>query len=146
MNADAPPIVFPLSYDSVPLGCRLDHRCPSRPRVGTKTLLELAPSGLALSIITYGELYEGAYYGRDPDFALTGLRTFLQGKEVLSLTPSVAERFAVIRGALPRNIRQQIGDMDLFIGATALEHDLILLTRNLKDFQHIPDLKLYQPS
>jgi transposase-like protein len=27
--------------------------------------LELLPSGLAVSIITYGELYEGAYYAQD---------------------------------------------------------------------------------
>ena len=112
----------------------------------TQTLLELAPSGLALSIITYGELYEGAYYSRDPEPALAGLHTFLEGKEILSLTLAVMERFALVRGKLPRNLKEQIGDMDLLIGATALEHDLTLLTRNLKDFQHIPDLKLHQAS
>jgi tRNA(fMet)-specific endonuclease VapC len=112
----------------------------------TQTLLALASAGLALSIITYGELYEGAYYARDPAAALEGLHTFLEGKELLPLTLKVMERFAKVRGALPRRIRQQIGDMDLLIGATALEHELTLLTRNLKHFQHIPDLKLYQPS
>jgi predicted nucleic acid-binding protein len=55
------------------------------------------------------------------------------------------ERFGMIRGALPRQIRQQIGDMDLLIAATALEHDLTLLTRNIRDFSQIPDLRLYQP-
>ena len=112
----------------------------------TQTLLELAPSGLALSIITYGELYEGAYYSRDPEPALAGLQTFLDGKEILPVTVAVMERFAIVRGKLPRNLKEQIGDMDLLIGATALEHDLTLLTRNLKDFQHIPDLKLHQAS
>ena len=29
------------------------------------TVLELAPAGLAVSIITYGELYEGAAFARD---------------------------------------------------------------------------------
>lgn len=71
----------------------------------TQTLLELVPSGLALSIITYGELYEGAYYSpRNPEAALAGLHTFLQGKEILPLTPAVMERFAKVRGALPRRI------------------------------------------
>lgn len=55
------------------------------------------------------------------------------------------ERFAVLRGSLSRKLRQQIGDMDMLIAATAIEHDMMLLTRNLKDFRHIPDLKLYQP-
>jgi predicted nucleic acid-binding protein len=54
------------------------------------------------------------------------------------------ERFAYIRGSLPRNIRQQIGDLDILIAATCLERQLPLLIRNLKDFQHIPNLKLYQ--
>lgn len=33
--------------------------------------------------------------------------------------------------------------LDLFIAATALEHGLTLVTRNLKDFQDIPGIQLY---
>jgi predicted nucleic acid-binding protein len=112
----------------------------------TQTLLELASSGLALSMMTYGELYEGAYYARDPESALAGLRDFLEGKDILPLTLAIMERFAIVRGALPRPIRRQLGDMDILIAATALEHDLTLLTRNRRDFQHIPGLTLYQAS
>jgi tRNA(fMet)-specific endonuclease VapC len=111
-----------------------------------QTVLELAPSGLAVSIITYGELYEGAAFAQNPEPALTGLRSFLKGKAILPLTQAVMERFAHIRGSLPRHVRQQIGDLDILIAATCLEHNLTLLTRNLKDFQQIPDLKLYQPN
>jgi predicted nucleic acid-binding protein len=64
--------------------------------------LELAPAGLALSIITYGELYESAYYSRNPEPTLAGLHTFLEGKEILPLSQAVIERFAIVRGALPR--------------------------------------------
>jgi len=110
----------------------------------TQSLLELAQFGLAVSIITYGELYEGAYYARDREQALSGVRSFLTAKDVLPLTLPVMERFAVIRGSLSRSVRQQIGDMDLLIAATALEHDLTLVTHNLKDFELLPDLKLYQ--
>jgi predicted nucleic acid-binding protein len=56
------------------------------------------------------------------------------------------ERFAQIRGSLPRQVRQQIGDLDILIAATCLEHSLTIPTRNLKDFQQIPNLKLYQPN
>jgi tRNA(fMet)-specific endonuclease VapC len=111
-----------------------------------QTVLELAPSGLAVSIITYGELYEGAAFAQNPEPALTGLRSFLKGKAILPLTQAVMERFAHIRGSLPRPVRQQIGDLDILIAATCLEHNLTLLTRNLKDFQEIPTLKLYQPN
>jgi tRNA(fMet)-specific endonuclease VapC len=109
------------------------------------TVLELVPAGLAVSIISYGELCEGAAFAHEPQPALAGLRSFLKGKAILPLTQPVMERFAQIRGTLPRSIRQQIGDLDILIAATALEHDLSLLTRNRKDFQHIPHLKLYQP-
>ena len=108
-----------------------------------QTVLELAPSGLAISIITYGELYEGAAFAHDPQPALAGLRAFLKGKDILPLTQAVMERFAQIRGSLPRPVRQQSGDLDILIAATCLEHNLTLLTRNLKDFQQIPDLTLY---
>ncbi len=108
------------------------------------TVLELASAGLAISIITYGELYEGAAFARDPEPALSGLRNFLKGKAILPLTQPIMERFAQIRGSLPRPVRQQIGDLDILIAATCLERNLTLLTRNLKDFQHISDLKLYQ--
>jgi predicted nucleic acid-binding protein len=77
---------------------------------------------------------------------LAGLHAFLEGKEILPLSQAVIERFAMVRGGLPRQTRQQIGDMDILIAATALEHDLTLLTRNLREFQHIPNLSLYQPS
>lgn len=110
-----------------------------------QTLLDLAPHGLAISLISYGELYEGAYYATDPVAALTALQTFLEGKELLPLTTAIVERFAVLRGGLPRSVRRQVGDVDLLIAATALIHDLVLLTRNLKDFQHVPGLRLYQP-
>jgi predicted nucleic acid-binding protein len=110
------------------------------------TLNALVADGLAVSILTYGELYQGAYYAYDPPAALSTLRTFLRDKDLLTVTERTVERFAVVRGQLTRPVRQQVGDLDLLIAATALEHDLTLLTRNVRDFQHIPGLKLYQPS
>lgn len=63
----------------------------------TQALLDLADQGLYVSVITYGELYQGAYYGRDPRRALRGIRTFLRGKRILSLSrrasPSCADTF-----------------------------------------------------
>ena len=32
----------------------------------------------------------------------------------------------------------------LLIAATAIHHNLILVTRNVKHFQRVPDLKLFQ--
>ena len=36
----------------------------------------------------------------------------------------------------------KIGDMDMFIAATALEEDLILVTGNTDHFERITDLKI----
>lgn len=115
-------------------------------RGAAETLLELADDGLAVSLITYGELYQGAYYARDPRAALRGIRQFLRGKPLLPLTRVIVERFAILRGSLPRQLQREIGDMDLLIASTALQHDLILLTRNVRHFQHVPGLQLYTTS
>ncbi len=111
-----------------------------------QTLTDLAPQGLAISLISYGELYEGAYYARQPEEVLAGLTRFLQGYTLLPLTVPIMERFAIVRGQLARPVRQQVGDMDLLIAATALTHGLTLVTRNLRDFALIPGLSLHRPS
>jgi predicted nucleic acid-binding protein len=108
-----------------------------------QALLDLAPEGLAISLITYGELFEGAHYARNPEQATDGLRAFLREKDVLLLTTEIMERFAIVRGQLPRQIRKQVGDMDLLIAATAIHHDLALLTRNVRDFRLVPGLTLF---
>ena len=55
------------------------------------------------------------------------------------------QRFGSIRGALRRR-GLLIGDPDILIAATAMYHDLTLLTRNKKDYERIPALKaLFSP-
>ncbi len=106
-------------------------------------LTPLADQGLAISIITFGEIYEGIYFATDPAKAEAGFRNFLREVRVLPLSRSTMKRFARIRGELRRS-GQIIGDPDILIGATALSHDLTLLTRNVNHFERIPDLRLYQ--
>lgn len=103
----------------------------------------LSHAGIAISLITYGEIFEGIYYGRAPQQQEQIFRSFLQVCRVLPLSTGSMERFAHIRGLL-RAKGQLIGDADLLIAATALEHDLTLLTQNLRHFKRIPTLKLYQ--
>jgi len=100
-----------------------------------------AAEGLSISLMTLGEIYEGIEYGRDPQAADRVFRTFLSGVTVLSFNRVIMRRFAHIRGALRRQ-GQLIGDPDILIAATALHHDLILLTRNRRHFERIPDLRL----
>ncbi len=110
----------------------------------------LLPEGLAISIVTFAEVYEGIYYGQNRVQHEVGFRNFLQNISVLGITRSVARQFALIRGQLratPQGkvVVQPKDNYDLFIAATALHYDLTLITRNIQDYDHIPDLKLYQP-
>jgi len=105
-------------------------------------LTTLVPAGLAISLITYGEIYEGIYYGRNPQTNERAFLQFLRGVDVLPLNRLIMRRFAQIRGQL-RQTGSIIGDPDILIGATALHHDLTVVTRNTKHFQRIPNLKLY---
>ena len=105
-------------------------------------LRSLGTESLAISLITYGEIYEGIYYGANPKTHEAGFRRFLQWVDVLPLNRRIMQRFARIRGQLRRK-GQLIGDPDLLIAATALQRKLTLITRNREHFERIPDLKLY---
>lgn len=109
-----------------------------------QTVPTMATEGVAISIITYGELFEGAFYARDRSAALAALQHVLDGVQMLTISTSIAERFGVLRGSMSRNHRQQVGDFDLLIAATAITHDLALVTRNLRDFRLIPGVSLYE--
>jgi tRNA(fMet)-specific endonuclease VapC len=108
-------------------------------------LLErLAPEGIAVSIITYMEAYQGTERAPNSAEAKSRLGAFSGSVPLLPLSPRVAERCAVLRESLRRQGRR-VGSraLDLIIAATALEHDLTLVTRNVEDYKDIPDLKLY---
>ena len=113
--------------------------------VAVRTLDRLSSKGLSISIIAVAEVYEGAFRTSQPEATLAGFREFLGVYAHLPLTDPIIERFARLRAALRRQ-GQLIPDMDLFIAATALEADLILVTRNTRHFERITELKLYQPS
>ncbi len=103
----------------------------------------LVTDGLAISIITFAEVYEGIYYGYSPKRYSSIYRQFLRGVSVLALTRSIAKQYALLRGELARK-GLLIDQPDLFIAATALYHDMTLVTANFRDYERIPHLKLYR--
>jgi predicted nucleic acid-binding protein len=105
-------------------------------------LKELSPSGVCLSIVTLGELYEGPFGTKHPRENLASLREFLTVFPVVALTDSIMERFAHIRFDL-RRAGRLISDFDILVGATGLEEDLTVLSFNREHFGRIPDLRLY---
>lgn len=106
-------------------------------------LQQLLPDGLTLSTISYGELYEGITFGRDPASHMSSFRRFLHAVRVLDVNRLIAHNFGRVRGTL-RQQGMPLPASDLLIGATALAYDLILVTRNLRHFQRIPGLRVYQ--
>jgi|SRR5215216_6724426 predicted nucleic acid-binding protein len=58
----------------------------------TSLLASLSPSGIGISTITFGEVYEGIYYGSQPKHYERVFYQFLRGVTVLSVTRGVAKR------------------------------------------------------
>src|SRR5213080_2257301 len=109
----------------------------------TDLLGALFQDGMAMSIITFAEVYEGIYYGHHRTHYTKIFHRFLQGVSVLGITRSIAKQYARMRGELGRT-GQPIDQPDLFIAATARQHHLTLVTRNIKDYVRIPTLTIYK--
>jgi tRNA(fMet)-specific endonuclease VapC len=73
----------------------------------TELLTDLAPLGLSISLITYGEIYDGIYGGRDPADAEPAFRQFLRVVDVLPLNRSVMRRFALKRSSEPQRVHDR---------------------------------------
>jgi tRNA(fMet)-specific endonuclease VapC len=109
-------------------------------------LEQLALEGIAISIVTYMEAFQGVEQSANPEKAREKFHAFLAGVLILPFSFAVAERCARLRKTLKnQNKRVNSRALDLIIAATALEYDLTLITENLKDFEDIPDLTLSQP-
>ena len=102
----------------------------------------LAPDGLAISVLTYGEVLDGVYYGRDPVRSEAIFGRFLRIVEILPVSLRVSELFARLRGDL-RHRGQAVGDIDLLIAATAIVGQRILVTGNRRHFDRVPGLVLH---
>lgn len=116
------------------------HYLNGHPGIVTK-LDALKIDGLALSVISLAELYEGVYYSRNPQRNEATLNNFLQGVEIIGVDEETSKRFGKERGRL-RAAKKTTGDFDLLIGVTALQHNLTLLTNNRRHFEMIDGLSL----
>lgn len=90
-------------------------------------VISYTSEGIAISLIAYGEVYDGIIHGLHRERHEQGFLKFLETVEVLSLNSAIMQEFAYLRG----NLRAQgmlIGDLDMLIAATALHHNLILLS------------------
>ncbi len=94
------------------------------------------------SAVTVGELFKGAYRSAAKERHLKNIEErVLPAVTILPFDLSTARVFGMIRADLERN-GNILPDADLQIAATALYHDLELVTGNLRHFQRIPNLRL----
>jgi predicted nucleic acid-binding protein len=105
----------------------------------------LRQGGIAISLLTVGEIYEGIYSGVNPIEDEAIFRHFLVGVDILNLDFEIMQRVGRIRGSL-RSQGLLIPDVDLLIAAIALEYRITLVSRNHRHFDRIPDLLLLESS
>lgn len=95
--------------------------------------LNIGANRVSYSVVTRCELFAGAHDQEEP------IQLLLAPFRELTADRVIAER----AGRLRRQFQVRIADA--LIGATALEHGLELVTRNLRDFAAIPNLTVRQP-
>ena len=105
-----------------------------------KLLIRLEESEMAISVITFAEILEGLVDDRKK---YLNVRKGLSKLSMLAVDANIAEKFAGVRAIL-RKKGELIENMDIFIAATAMSHDLVLVTNNKRDFERIKGLKLYE--
>lgn len=112
-----------------------------------RLLDRLAADGLSMSVVTYMEAYQGTLRELDARAAETKLHLWIESVVVLPFSMPVARRCAQLREVLrqqARRINTRALDLMIAATATAIEHGFILITRNVRDDQDLPDLELYR--
>ncbi len=110
-------------------------------------LSRLQRNELSTTIITFEEQMRGwmAWLAQARSLAqqveryrkLNRMLSRFQGVIVLEFDEKAASKFEELKKQFGR-----IGTMDLKIAAIALTHNAVLLSRNLKDFQRVPGLRV----
>ncbi|MBI5072642.1 PIN domain-containing protein [Candidatus Woesearchaeota archaeon] len=94
-----------------------------------------------ISTVTIFELHSGLARSGKSSPEQNKVRNVLDQQNIIPIDSTIAERAGDIHGALITQ-GQMLGSMDCLIAATALLNRETVLTRNVKDFQRIPGLKI----
>jgi len=111
----------------------------------TQKIKEFQSAGIAMSIVSLAELYEGIHYSKKPSKSQHVLETFLQEIPVLGIDEQICKIFGQERGRL-RKQGKIISDFDLMIASTCLSYNLTLLSNNRRHYERIEGLTMYAPT
>ena len=95
----------------------------------------------SISVITYGELVYGAKKSKHVERSLATAYRIADLFPIIDITKSIMDIFAEIKSNLERK-GNVIEDMDILIAATALSHNLILVTNDIGHFSRVDDLRM----
>jgi len=104
-------------------------------------LEELSPQRIKIVSLVRGELLLGAEKSNNSEETREVIEQFLLPFEIVAFDKEASEQYARIRGELEKK-GQVIGPNDLLIAATVCANDGTLVTRNEKEFDRVPGLKV----
>lgn len=98
-------------------------------------------SEIAIPSLVAAELYYGARASTRSEDNLAKLDQLCATIPILNFDLPTARQFGILKADLRKRGRLT-GEVDAWIAAMALAHSATLVTHNIKDFQHIPGLRL----
>ena len=104
-------------------------------------LKNIAPSQISISSVVLFELEYGVLRSTRPDHQRKGIDAVLTVYGISSLDDKAAKSAAWIKYTLEA-AGTPIGHFDLLIAGTALAHDMTLVTRNTREFERVPGLRV----
>jgi len=104
----------------------------------------LTGNELALSFMTIAELFQWAIVRQWGNRRITQLEQYLSNYLVIPTDQPLCQEWARIR-VDRQNAGRPISPQDAWIAATAIRHNLPLVTHNLRDFRTVPNLQLLSP-
>lgn len=107
-----------------------------------KRLKSVSPSNIFVSSLTVMEVkYALAINPQRAEKIQSLIETFLNSITILPFSEEEAEQTAKIRSIL-KSAGTPIGAYDVFIEATALTHNHIIVTSNVREFERISGLQM----
>ena len=120
----------------------------AQPNINVQTWIQKIPSAsLCISVLTLGEIRRGIEKLNENNSRKNKLIFWLEedlrkwfGENILPITQEIAERW----GYITSTKTQSLMAIDSLLAATALTHNLKMVTRNIKDFD-VPGLEIINP-
>ncbi|MFA6567693.1 MAG: PIN domain-containing protein [Victivallales bacterium] len=112
-------------------------------RGNTKVLSHMQKNSgnIAVSFITVGELYYGAFNSSDSKFNVQLITAFLENLIVIQSDNGIMEKFGWLKAKL-RNKGLMLPDADIIVASTCSQKCSRLITGNIKHYNRFESIKL----